>query len=135
VDASDEAALRAEALYLGAFLFDHVSGAVADHYVRAHAEVFSDGESRAVDVRRIVERGLDAEAIELALRLRDPKNALTQKMQILVYLAEARREYYDAFVLERATPLRAFLRLAVGTLRSLCKWAKGRWLVGRHDVA
>ncbi|MCC6805856.1 MAG: hypothetical protein IT381_00415 [Deltaproteobacteria bacterium] len=125
--------LAEEGRYLARFLFAApLAEAVIDHYVAAHVHLFTGAITRPVDVAKIVERRLDAEAVELVLRRRDPMNALSQKMQILVYVAEARRELYPLFVSEHARPFTAFVRLAWGVVRAAYKLVKGRYLLSAH---
>jgi hypothetical protein len=124
----DETALRAEARYLNRFLFRApLAPEVETHYVRAHS-AGAVTEIAKVDVVTIVTRGLDAGAIELALRRTNPLNLLTQKMCVLVYLAEARSDAYDSFVLERDRRFVAFVRMAFGVVRSVVKLLRGLYL-------
>ena len=73
----------------------------------------------------------DLEALELAWRRRDPSNPLTLRMNVLAYLLEADPANFDRFVATRPARLRAYVSLAVATLRSLYLRAKGRWLLAR----
>lgn len=88
-----------------------------------------------VKIDLILERSLDVEAIEFALRRRNPQNLLTRKLQILCYLAESRRAYFDTFVNEEHQPVRAFMKLSFATLRSAYKLLKGHFLIRIYDVA
>jgi hypothetical protein len=128
--------LRREAHYLHEVLFGlPLPEALEEHYVKAHAHVFSDISSRRwVNLQCIVDQRLDAEAIELVLRRRSPRNLLTQKLQMLSYLAEARREYYAWFILEESRPVWAFLRMGLATFRTAWKLLKGLYLVRRYHV-
>jgi hypothetical protein len=82
----------------------------------------------------IVERALDVEALELALRRREPRNSLTAKLLILLYLAEARGSHFHFFVNEERARPRAFCLLALHTLRSLYKLLKGAYLIRKHGI-
>lgn len=128
--------LRQEARYLHSFLFAvPITPQIESQYAAAHSHVFS-GVSvvLGVDVQRMIALRLDAEALELALRRRNPKNTLTQKFHILVYLAEVRRDYYHEFFLEEAQPLLALAQLSFHTVRTAWKLVKGKYLLGRHSV-
>ena len=104
-------------------------------YVRANGMLLKDTEAvRQVRINLILERSMDVEAIEFALRRRAPQNLLTKKLLILCYLAESRSDYYTRFVNEQEKSYRAYLELSVSTLRSLYKLLKGRWLIWRYDV-
>ncbi len=129
-------ALKREAHYLHDVLFGTpLPEVLEEHYVKAHAHVFSDASARLwVDVQRIVEQRLDAEAIELVLRRRTPRNLLTQKLQMMSYLAEGRREYYTRFISEESQWVWAFVRMGWGTFRTAWKLLKGLYLVRRHHV-
>jgi hypothetical protein len=84
-------------------------------------------------VQTIVARRLDAEAIELALRVRKGSRVLTRKIQILFYLVEVRSEYYAYFINQVPGWWRAVLRLFGAVVRTGWKCAKGLYLVWRYD--
>ena len=85
-------------------------------------------------IARIVERRLDAEAIEFALRRRGRGRELTRKLQIASYLAEARAPYLDQFVNLKPSRLRAWSKLTGATLGALWKVCKGEYLIRRHGL-
>jgi hypothetical protein len=85
-------------------------------------------------ITRIVERGLDAEAIEFALRRRGRGSELTRKLQIASYLAESRAPYLDQFVNLEPSRLRAWTTLTAATLGTLWKLCKGEYLIRRHEL-
>lgn len=87
-----------------------------------------------VRIELIVQRSMDVEAIEFALRRRTPQNLLTKKLLILCYLAESRSDYFATFVNEQHRPFRAFFALSLYTFRSLYKLMKGRCLIWIYDV-
>src|SRR5206468_3738924 len=106
-----------------------------ERYVQANLRCLaslSDQESRMV--REVVLRRLDPEAIELALRLRRPKNALTQKLQILFYLVEVRSRYLSLFVNDRDRFLRALSEMVWSLFRTFWKFMKGSRLIRRHSL-
>lgn len=129
---SDAAALVAEAAHLHRCLFRRpLDERIAARYVRAHDHVQF---ARGVDVTRIVERRLDAEAIEYWLRRRQPANALTQKLRTLLYLLEIEAPYYRHFVRDRGTLLGSLPWLLLAPPRSFYKLVKGALLVRRHGL-
>jgi hypothetical protein len=83
---------------------------------------------------RLMEAGVDLEALELALRRRQPRNALTQRFQVLCYLAEVQPANYGRFVTERRRFLAGALTLGWHVVRSLLKLVKGRWLLHIHGL-
>ncbi|MFO1078876.1 MAG: hypothetical protein U1E73_14230 [Planctomycetota bacterium] len=130
--APDAAHLAAEAVYLHRCLFAFPIGErTVERYVRAHDYLQL---APGVDVARIVERRLDAEAIEFWLRRRSPHNALTQKLRTLLYLVEIDARYYGSFVRDRGSFASAAPWLVLSPVRSLGKLWKGRRQARRHDV-
>ena len=126
--------LAAEARYLHAALFSRPADpAIIERYVDAHLLLFAHEPSSRV-VAAIVERRLDAEAIEFALRRRRAGRELTRKLQILCYLAEVRAAYEHEFVNRHTRPARAILALAAAAIRSAWKLLKGEVLVRRHGL-
>jgi hypothetical protein len=126
--------LRAQANYLHRALF----GREAPDEVRwQYARVLHRAalvETPRCDLARLMEREVDVEAMEVALRRRNPSNSLTQRFRVLCYLTEARPEYFDRFVNETPALVVGTLTLWFLTLRSLYKLAKGDFLVWVHDV-
>jgi hypothetical protein len=87
-----------------------------------------------IDLERLIERGADLEALELALRRSRRHNALTQRFQVLCYLAEVRPDNFGRFVNERRRWSAGWIILGLHLLRSLYKLAKGRRLLRVHDI-
>ena len=87
-----------------------------------------------LDINRIVERKLDAEAIEAYSRLLLGKNNLTSKLQVLLYLAEIEPTHFEYF--SRCTKGRfiAIAELLLAAMRSGFKLSKGLYLVKRHKL-
>lgn len=104
---------------------------VVDRYVAANA-VCCPGSSKLMN--KIVALELDAEAIELALRLRKGPTVLTKKIRILFYLLEVRSEYYGFFVGDQESRPGAALRLAGSIFETAGKYLKGAYLVRRHGL-
>jgi hypothetical protein len=101
-------------------------------YTAAREHVLPGGDPL---VSRLVELGSDLSAAELALRRRNPANALTTSALLMLSLAEARPEYFSLFVEEQPSRLRAWTRLAVAIPRFLYQWCKGTILLWRHEHA
>src|SRR5262245_31440698 len=126
--------LTAEARYLHAALFAQPADpSVVERYVDAHRLLFA-AEPPSRLVATILDRRLDAEAIEYALRRRRAGAELTRKLQILSYLAEVRGAYEREFLNRRARRPAAMLALAAAALRSAWKLVKGELLVRRHGL-
>ncbi len=106
-----------------------------DEYVSANRILLQDAGNLAnVRIELILQRSMDVEAIEFALRQQTPQNLLTKKLLILCYLAESRRDYFATFVNEQDRPFKAFFELSLYTCRSLYKLLKGRCLIWMYDV-
>jgi len=126
--------LRAEANYLHRTLFGHAAPEdLQSRYAAALATAPLAPVPRC-DLARLIEHGVDFEALELALRRRTRVNALTQRFQVLCYLAEAQSEYYSRFVNESPHRLVGGFTLAFHALRSVYKLLKGHCLLRIHDV-
>lgn len=126
--------MNKEAHYLFACLFGRAPDALTvARYEAAHRELFA-GEPTPAWVTRIVERRLDAEAIEFALRRRGRGRELTRKLHICCYLAEARAEYLDRFVNSGASRARAWSALLGGVAGALWKLLKGEYAIRRHGL-
>ncbi len=126
--------LRAQANYLHRALFGREA---PDEVRRQYASVLHCAALAATprnDLARLMERHVDLEAMEVALRRRNPDNSLTQRFRVLCYLAEARPEYFDRFVNETPAFVVGALTLGFLTLRSLYKLVKGDLLLRIHDV-
>ena len=133
--ADDRTALESEVRHFHALFFRRpLPGPVVERYVAANHLCFPvlDPKARQM-VETIVTRRLDAEAIELALRLRKGNRVLTRKIQILFYLVEVRSEYYGYFINQVPGWWSAVLRLLGAVVRTGWKCAKGLYLVWRYD--
>ena len=87
-----------------------------------------------LDVVELAARGVDLEALELAMRRRDPRNLLSQRFHALCYLAEARPDHFDLFVNRDAGWTRAMAVLTLHVLRSACKLIRGKWQMRAHGL-
>jgi hypothetical protein len=124
--------LREEARHFHAALFrEEIPAELEEGYVRAHDHHCRDNADAAL-LSTIVARRLDVEAIELVLRRTRP--ALTRKLRVLLYLAEARPSHYPRLVNEADRPVRAWLSLGGAMLRTGFKYVKGRLLLRRYRV-
>lgn len=123
--------LEMECLYFSETVFGiHPPQAVVDLYERAHQSIFSNVHDGRHDfIRRAVERRFDVEALEMALRFRDPNNLLSKKLAVLVYVLETHPDTAVLFVNREAARFKAYARLGAELVRSACKWAKGRILL------
>ena len=113
-----------------------VPAEIRDAFITANKLLLNDPTKTApVKIDLIVERSLDVEAIEFALRRKNPQNLLTKKLLILCYLAESRSAYFKTFVNEENQPVKAFIKLSGTTLRSVYKLLKGHLLIRIYGVA
>jgi hypothetical protein len=105
---------------------------------RQYAQVLATASVAAwperLDLLHVVDRGGDLEAIELALRRIEPRNALTQRFQVVCYLAEARPEQFGTFVNERRRMIAGWASLAAHVVRSALKLLKGRRQIRSHAI-
>jgi len=132
----DAPALEREAGYFHALFFRRqMPEVVMRRYVTANRVCFPAPDAKDLKmVETIVARRLDAEAIELALRLRRGRGVLTRKIQILFYLVEVRSAYYGDFVNRTPGLWRAVLRLFASVLQTVWKAGKGWYLVWRYGL-
>jgi hypothetical protein len=128
--------LANEARYLHrAFFRKDPPAEVVDRYIAANTLCFPESSPLASKMMsKIVAARLDAEAVELALRLHKGPTILTRKIQILFYLLEVRSEYYSFFVGERESRLRAILGMSFSVFQTAVKSLKGVYLVRRHGL-
>src|SRR2546425_9170323 len=93
-------ALDREVEHLFQALFgEEVPQSIKARYRDAHEHMFKTrchNETRTVGV--VVQKRLDAEAVESYLRRKGTPHLLTMKMQLLIYLAELSPLYCDLFV-------------------------------------
>ena len=128
--------LSREAEFFHKRIFDRpVPDRIRADYISANETLLKDTSNLSrVRIELILERSMDVEAIEFALRRSIPQNILTKKLLILCYLAESRKDYFATFVNEQHQPFRAFFELSLHTFRSLYKLLKGRCLIWIYDV-
>jgi len=129
--------LQRECSYLYRSLFGaSASDALLKEYQRAHLVRPHLAKAGKVNLPRIIERELDVEAIEFALRRRRSPDLtlLSEKFELLSYLAEFEPKAADLFVRGRPAWLRGFLSLAWVTVRSVYKLLLGTALIRRHSL-
>jgi hypothetical protein len=126
--------LSGEARHLhGCFFSRPLDSSVIARYQAAHGQIFP-GEAASVLLTRIVEKKLDAEAIEYALRWRRKGRELSQKIQILFYLVEVRSSYLPEFVNVQPRKSQALLQIIWAAITSMWKFIKGEYLVRRYGL-
>ena len=130
----DPGRLRAEANHLHRALFGHDAPAEVQRQYADALQGAPLAEFPRCDLTRLMERGIDLEAIELALRRRARVNALTQRFHVLCYLVEVRPEYYPRFVNESSRFAVGWLTLGLHAARSVYKLVKGLCLLRIHGV-
>ena len=128
--------LADEARYLHrAFFRKDPPSEVVDRYIAANTLCFPESSPLASKMMsKIVARRLDAEAVELALRLRKGPSILTKKIQILFYLLEVRSAYCSFFFGEKESRPRAVLGMLYSILQTAARVLKGVYLVRRHSL-
>jgi hypothetical protein len=129
-----EGDLRAEASYLHRALFGRDAPEEVQAQYASALGAAPLAEVPRCDLARLIARGVDLEAVELALRRRTRANGLTQRFHVLCYLAEARPDCYAHFVNEQPRFFLGWLALAWHGARSLYKLLKGRWLLSIHAI-
>jgi hypothetical protein len=129
-------ALAREARYFHALFFPgQIPSEVVDRYVAANELCLGElAESSARLLERVVGANLDAEAIELVLRLEKRDSVLTKKIQILFYLLEVRSQYYPWFVNQRCSFLQAAGTLLFSALRTAVQFVKGKYLIWKYHL-
>jgi hypothetical protein len=136
IDVSVRHSLEHEASQLFSAIFpcdDHRD--IAHQYCAAHDHLFKSSppaELRTVSL--VVQKQLDAEAVELFLRRRRPTHLLSMKLHALIYITELSTRHCDLFV--NRTPSR-FLAV-LDLIWAVAKWpialAKGAYLAWRYDL-
>jgi hypothetical protein len=85
-------------------------------------------------IRELVLKKADIEAIEMAWRFKSPRNVLTKKIHILLYLAETTPENFPVFINTKNKRFFSFIVLAYHLIRSIGKFLKGIFLLKRHRL-
>ena len=130
---ASETSLAAEAHYLHSCLFrSPPDDRTVQRYLAAHRQLFFGQASN--HVARVIERKLDAEAVEFALRRRGAGVELTRKLQIICYLAEVRARYLGYFINQRRSRAAAWVAVALAALSAPWKLAKGEYTIRRNGL-
>ena len=128
MDLPDDALLDTECRYLYSCLFrTSAPSRIIQKYVLAHKELPSLRECPAQEyatVQTIVDRRLDATAIEPWLRRKGNRHALTQKLLLLAYLAE-RDGVREEFSRRAQGRVRGWVALIFGGMKGLALLAVG----------
>ncbi|MFC2166795.1 hypothetical protein ACFLQZ_02400 [Acidobacteriota bacterium] len=120
---------EARALHRSVFNAD-IPQEVSEKYMRAHDYYLLEAtEKDLLWMKRTLQRGLDLEALEFALRIIKKKHILVKKIKILVYISESFCAYYSTFVNERPQRGKAFALLSYHLIRSAYKFLKGSFLL------
>ena len=123
--------LRAEAQYIFQALFKQAAPQeVVKYYVAAQNGAILTG--AWIDMPTIVARRLDLDAIEFAVRRR--KTILSQKLQIMCYIAELSPGLLNHFINKRQNRLGAYMALAIAGIRSAVSFLYGHYLVIRFKL-
>jgi hypothetical protein len=117
------------------------SSATIRRYAQFH-EIYGTSllAEKQVDVALLVDRNLDAEAIEFFLRTRQRKNTLTSKIWACAYFLEV-QVVEDSASVPRLKPQKdnsavtVILMLGWLSLRTAVKWVKGGIAVYRYNLA
>lgn len=109
---------------------------IISQYVKAHEFVLKSPAVtiKKIDLSLIIDKSLDLEAIEYALRLKFRDNLITKKIHILSYLLEANRDYNSLYFNEKAGFLKGFIILGYHVVRSCYLFIKGSYLINRYNL-
>jgi hypothetical protein len=101
-------------------------------YLQANHIIFSKRQPSLQErfvIHQCIKRKLDAEAVEFFMRIKRPKNSLSQKVHIISYLLETNPEYYSVYINEKRTPVHAWASLIFYIARSIVKFVKGSLII------
>jgi hypothetical protein len=133
----EEDDLVREGVYLSRQVFGVApSSRLVERYASASRSLLRDPTQArlAAALHQAVREEWDVEALELALRLRNRSNLVTQKVHLLSYLIETQVAGSAAYLNDRSTPVRAYLVLAAHAVRALWKLAWGTVLMKRLRI-
>lgn len=117
------------------FIFEQIFRAPPPHEVLRRYQETVDQKlynGRFIDMRQIVEKRLDVEAIEFAARR--TSTILSQKVQTICYLAELSPDLLPHFISHRTQRLRGLLELCWFGARSAWKLMYGTYLIRRYKL-
>jgi hypothetical protein len=139
--AQDATWLSREATHLHACLFNAPAGPeFIARYVKAHGVLLALAASTGPEdaaIRRIVERGLDAAAIEPWLRgAPGRRHLLCRKVLLALHLSECgggRPVFFQPLAADVPWPLAWLVLLRLG-VQSAVRLASGRFMIARHGL-
>ncbi len=105
---------------------------VVKNYIEANLKLIPDPDR---NIRKLVLKEADVEAVELAWRNKSPGNVLTQKFHILIYLIETNPENSALFFNEENRRIYSYIEIGCHLIRSLVKSLKGKYLLKRYHLA
>jgi hypothetical protein len=129
--------LEREAFFLCKCFFSADPGPqLVDRYVAAHTVIpIARSENSIALMHTLLEKKLNAEAVEYVLRLKNPDNVLTWKVQILHYLCEAERKHWQDFYTQSDSVTRGIISLTWSFSRTIKLWLQGNFILRRHHLA
>jgi hypothetical protein len=104
---------------------------IEEKYIAANLAKLPQSDER---IRKLVLKKADIEAVELAWRFKTPRNILTKKIHILIYLAETYPANFPLFFNTKKSRFVSFILLSWHFIRSAVKLLKGRFLLGRYRL-
>lgn len=132
----NNAMLEHEAVYFhGCFFNEQLDQDVINKYADASRiclPVVDSQSARTIEI--ILVNGLDVEAIEYALRLKNRDNVLTKKLQILFFLIEVRSRYTGYFFNWKKARLNAMASIFYSIILTAYKYVKGSHLIRKYDL-
>ncbi|MCI0470312.1 MAG: hypothetical protein L0Y73_01485 [Candidatus Aminicenantes bacterium] len=104
---------------------------IEEKYIAANLAKLPHHDER---IRTLVLKKADIEAVELAWRFKEPRNMLTKKIHILVYLAETDPANFPRFFNTKKRRFVSFILLSWHFIRTAGKLMKGKFLLGRYRL-
>jgi hypothetical protein len=121
--------LKKEAVFLFGSLFSCKSpDTLTQRYIDYHQR--NKHQEKQIDIEYIINKSLDVEAMELALRSKN--SILTKKLLIIIRLAEVEPILFTLMVNQKNCFLIAFSSLFYFLIRSIYKKIKGQIILWRH---
>ena len=108
-----------------------ISPKVLKKYIAANEKKIPGSDER---IRKLVTKKADIEAVEMAWRFRSPRNVLSKKIHILIYLAETTPENFPLFFNTKNKRFSSLILLAWHFFRSVIKFIKGKILLKRYHL-
>lgn len=106
-----------------------------ERYINAHEKLNLIHDRKQQDmIDLILDRKLNAEAIEFFLRTKNQNNLLTRKWVILFFLSECISDNYERFFISRKASFRGWIRIVFALLHTATSYLRGWWLVRRYGL-